>query len=431
MSSATPPGKRRSSGASFDDLGRAFAYPLQSAALSSILAFALALMLGSVPVFGMALTLVVWASAYRYAIEVLDRSAAGAVEAPDYALDIRAGGGVAMLVLQLAFVALHLVIELWVTDGAQRLGWWLLLAIIQPAATLNLVLIGNIESALNPVRWLQLIGRVGFGYVLLVMVGSACHFLQGETNELLLKWLPDIVARVLAGFVAFYLLVFNFHLMGRIAFARRGAIGHDLAEVPTRLDPSDRHRGFMREMEIMIAEDNGKQAAAAMRRHLESEPHTTDAMHQRFRRLLEQLGDNVALAEHTQTYASRLLIDKHERDALLLVRSMLQRDADFRVLDPEQRIRLTRTAINSGMPDVALALATDFHSAHPKNPAVPEMALLGARLLVDRNSDTRGARALLQFAVDRFPDDPRQQEIVLKIEQIDALEARLAPPPSR
>ncbi len=428
MTGAKPsrPG-RQSGGASFDDLGRAFAYPLQPAALTSILAFSLALMLGSVPVFGMALALLVWASAYRYAIEVLDRSAAGALEAPDYALDIRDGGGVAMLVLQLVFVALHLVITLWVDDGAQRLGWWLLLAVIQPAATLNLVLIGNAGAALNPVRWLQLIARVGPGYLLLVIVGAACFFVQGQASEFLHTWLPAIVARVLAGFVALYLLVFNFHLMGRIAFARRGAIGYDLAEVPTRLDPSDRHRGFMRDVELMIAEDKGKQAAAALQRHLESEPHSTDAMHQRYRRLLELLGDDAALAEHTQVYASRLLGEKHEREALLLVRAMLQRDAAFRVRDAEQRARLARTAMASGMPDVALVLAGDFHNAHPKHLAVPEMALLGARLLVDRNADTRAAHALLTFAAERFPDDPRQQEILLKIEQIDALEARLSP----
>ncbi len=428
---AHPPARKRSSGASFDDLGRAFTYPLQPAALSSILAFSLALMLGSVPVFGMALALLVWASAYRYAIEVLDRSAAGALEAPDYALDIQAGGGVVMLVLQLAFVALRLVIELWVADSAERLAWWMLLAVIQPAATLNLVLVGNIESALNPLRWLQLIARVGFGYVLLVIVGATCFFLQGQAHELLHAWLPAIVARVLAGFVAFYLLVFNFHLMGRIAYARRGAIGHDLAEVPARLQPSDRHHGFMREMEVMIAEDKAKQAAAAIQRHLESEPHTTDAMHQRYRRLLEQLGDEAALATHTQTYASRLIGEKRERDALLMVRSILQRNPAFRLRDAEQRVRLARTAMNIGMPDVALAFAGDFHAAHPKHGAVPEMALLGARLLVDRSSDTRAAREVLQFAIDRFPDDPHQQEIVLKLEQIDALEARLVPPPAQ
>ncbi len=427
MSNATPRKRGRAGDASFDGLLRAFAYPLQSAALTSILAFSLALMLGSLPVVGTALSLVVWASAYRYAIEVLDRSAAGAMEAPEHVLDVRAGGGVAMLVLQLTFLALYFVVELWVPDKTSRLGWWLLLAMIQPAATLNLVLIGNVESAVNPLRWLQLIGRVGFGYVLLVVVGAACHFLRSEAQEFLYAWLPTIAARVLAGFIGLYLLVFNFHLMGRIVYARRGAIGHDLAEVPTRLDPTDRHRSFMREMEIMIAEDNGKQAAASIRRHLESEPHTTDAMHQRYRRLLEQLGDVAALGEHAQTYVSRLLGEKRERDALAAVRSMLQHDPSFRVRDVEQRVRLARSAMNCAMADVAQALAADFHGAHPRNAAVPEMALLGARLLVDRDSNLRAARDLLQFAADRCPDDPRQPEIFLKIEQVDALEARLAP----
>lgn len=214
-------------------------------------------------------------------------------------------------------------------------------------------------------------------------------------------------------------------MLSRFSQVGRTANKSDSAVVPTEPDAASRRRIFMRELELLVADGKGEEAAASMRSHFESDPLTTDAMHVRYRRLLEQLGDDVALGEHTQTYVSRLLGEKREREALSTVRSMLQRDAAFRVRDAEQRLRLARTAMNSAMADVALALAADFHLAHPKHAAVPELALLGARLLVDRNADTRAARELLRFAADGFPDHPKQPEIFLKIEQIDALEARL------
>ncbi len=413
--------------ARFEDIGRAFAYPLQPAALTSILAYALALMTGSLPVLGFALALVVWAAAYRYAIAVLERSAAGVAAAPDYVLDAQPRSGAVMLVLQLAFIALNLVVSLWVDDNGQRYAWWALLALLQPAITINLVLTGDIGSALNPVGWFQLITRIGLGYLLLVVVGALCLSVQGHANALLHQWLPGLFATVIAGFVAFYLLVFNFHLMGRIVYGRRLEIGFEPEPVDDVLDPTTRHQGFMRETERMIADGKLKEAAAALKLHLDSEPHTTEAMHRRYRRLLEQTGDIVALGAHTQTHVSRLLGERRERDAMLLVQEVNVRDPDFRLRDADQRAQIVRTALRSGMPEVALVQAADFHITWPKHEAVPELALLAARLLVDRRSDTAGARAVLAFAAERFPDDPLQQEILLKIEQIQALEARLDP----
>lgn len=422
MARRAAPGSAR-----FEDIGRAFAYPLQPAALTSIFAYALALMAGSIPVLGFALALVVWAAAYRYAIAVLERSAAGVAAAPDYVLNAQPGSGAVMLGLQLVFIALNLVVSLWVEDTGQRYAWWAVLAALQPAITINLVLTGDIGSALNPVGWFQLITRIGLGYLLLVLVGALCLTVQGHANSLLHQWLPGLLARVVGGLVAFYLLVFNFHLMGRIVYGRRLEIGFEPEPVHDPLDPTARHQSFMRDTECMIADGNLTEAAAALKLHLDSEPHSTEAMHRRYRRLLEQIGDIQALGAHTQTHASRMLAERRDRDAMLLVQEVITRDQNFRVHDPDQRAQISRTAMRCGMPEVALAQAADFHTTWPKHEAVPELALLAARLLVDRRSDTAGARSVLAFAAERFPDDPLQQEILLKIEQIQALEARLDP----
>ncbi len=184
----------------------------------------------------------------------------------------------------------------------------------------------------------------------------------------------------------------------------------------------------MRDIELAIAGGRGPEAASTLRQHLRDHPDATHALHQRYRRLLEQIGDVAGLAVHTQVFVPRLLAENRERDALQVLRGMLQRDAMFRVENADQRVQLVRAAMAAGLPDAAMAQAADFHLSHPRHAAVPELALLGARLLIDRDSNTHAARELLHFAGENFPDDPRQQEILLKLEQIGVLEETLSPP---
>src|SRR6476646_5530930 len=84
------------------------AYPLQVAALSTIVAIAVAHIVTLIP-FGFILDLLVWAAFFQYAFEVLRWSANGRAQAPEIALSVSAGVGryaTLLLVLLNAIVVL-------------------------------------------------------------------------------------------------------------------------------------------------------------------------------------------------------------------------------------------------------------------------------------------------------------------------------------
>ncbi|HEY7871813.1 MAG TPA: hypothetical protein VIC31_03755, partial [Rudaea sp.] len=72
---------------------QALGYPLQAAALTTIVAIAVAHLVQFVPALGSILDLLVWASFFQYAFEVLRWSANGRTEAPEIALTVSAGVG--------------------------------------------------------------------------------------------------------------------------------------------------------------------------------------------------------------------------------------------------------------------------------------------------------------------------------------------------
>ena len=76
----------------WQNFGAILRYPLQGAALTLIAAFALFAVVGILPWVGVVLLLILWTAAFRYAIEVLERTANGYDDAPELAMD--AGGGI-------------------------------------------------------------------------------------------------------------------------------------------------------------------------------------------------------------------------------------------------------------------------------------------------------------------------------------------------
>src|SRR6185369_11698291 len=89
-------------------------YPLQTAALTTIVAIAAAHLVTLIPL-GFILDLLVWASFFQYAFEVLRWSANGRAQAPEIALSVSAGVGRYATLLLVLVNALMILIAVFVS----------------------------------------------------------------------------------------------------------------------------------------------------------------------------------------------------------------------------------------------------------------------------------------------------------------------------
>jgi hypothetical protein len=406
------------------NIGAILRYPLQGAAITSIGAFALFSAVGILPWVGVVLLLILWTAAFRYAIEVLERTANGYADAPELGLDAGGDIGRRMLFLQLLFVLAE-VFCARIDDAGLR---WLImipLAFAQPAATLTLALARNLESALNPLVWLRIVSRLGAPYLVLVVAPLMLGLLQDQANGLIAHALPSVFAMMLTGLIAFYLLVLEFHLIGYLIYQYRERIDWTPQWMPPLL-PSDRHAPFLAHIERLVADGDGVHAAVEFEPYLRGAMHATPAMHDRYRQLLTKLGDTPALLRHGDLRIGQLLAVHDHRQALALLRESLALDPAWRPAAPEHSAALSDAAERTGQAQIALLLLREFHVRHPKHPDAPLHALHAAQLLLDREGNAVAARALLQEVATRYPQHPLEPELQSRLAELDALSHKLA-----
>lgn len=403
------------------NFGAILRYPLQGAALTTIGAFGLFAVVGILPWVGIVLLLILWTAAFRYAIEVLERTANGYADAPELAMD--AGGG-RMLFLQLLFV-LGGVLCARIENTGLRLLIMAPLAFAQPAATLTLALAGNLDSALNPLVWLRIVTRLGAPYLVLVVAPLLLGLLQDQANGLIANAMPSVFAMVLTGLIAFYLLVLEFHLIGYLIYQYRERMDWTPQWMPL-LQPGDRHAPFLAHIERLVADGDRAPAVAEFEPYLRGAMHATPAMHERYRQLLSELGDAPALLRHGDLRIGQLLAEGDHRQALNLLRESLVLDPAWRPAAAEHSAALSDAADRTGQAQIALLLLREFHLRHPKHPEAPAHALHAAQLLLDREADTDAARKLLQEVAARYPGHPLEPELQSRLAELDALSHKLA-----
>ncbi|HZW50253.1 MAG TPA: hypothetical protein VFF05_00195, partial [Rudaea sp.] len=158
---------------------QAFGYPLQMAALSTIVAIAVAhVVVRLIPgIIGWIFDLIVWAGFFKYAFEVLRWSANGRSEAPEISFTVSDElGRYAVLLLLLVEVALVLIAMWWGMLAALIVGIALMVAM--PAMVTILALEEGLARALNPLVWLMIASRIGGHYFALVGFFCAALILQ-------------------------------------------------------------------------------------------------------------------------------------------------------------------------------------------------------------------------------------------------------------
>ena len=413
------------------DAASALRYPAQPASLTTLVALSLSLLLTIAPLAGIAILLVIWAAACRYAVEVLDRSANGSMAAPEFTTEPD-GVGWTLLILQ----ALFLVVQAWLSLRVETREWrWIgyaILACLQPAMTLTAAMNRDLGAALNPARLLRVVARLGGAYPLLVIATVFLGGVQRFLSALIDNWLPAITSQMLAGFVWFYMMVLYFHVLGRLVFAYSKELDFIPVSPDTPLRPEDRHAPLLQRVDDLVARENYAGAAHELQKCLATEPHASPAMHARYRELLTKIEDQAGLLAHARMRLSGLLAAGNEREALALLRDSLARDPQFRPAAAEETTRLARAAERFGQHDLALTLLQDFQLRNPRDFDGPANALVAARLLLERRSDVAGARAVLQAAIDRYlPAHPDHAELLQRLAEIDRLSSRLpvgAPP---
>ncbi len=404
-------------------------YPLQPAALSTIVALAVAhgvvqllpVLLSSV------LVLFIWAALFRYGFEVLRWTANGRESAPEISLTVSESiGGYAVLLLLLVEVAIALTAAWYSLIAAVIIG--LLAAMAMPAMMMILALEEGMVRALNPLAWLMIGERIGRPYWLLVGFFCAALIVQSFIAAAIGMILPGLIATPLIYCVVNYLMITNFHLTGTVIHDHRDELGYtghlELNDVVPYTDPS---RMTLDVARSRAASGDTRGAADLLRAEIAEHPEQLP-LHDEYRHWLGVNGDKAELVAHGKTVIPVLLAQHQNHRAIEVARECRIHDPTFALDDPGNITQLAQAAADAGQTQLALGLLAGFHKRFRNHPDIGRNYLLAAKLWAERMNKEMQARAMLQQIKLTLPGDPVIPQVDAYLAYLDKLAATPAKP---
>ncbi len=404
-------------------------YPAQGGAIAAIVLLGAAQVLRMLP-FGWILAMLAGVAMYRYAFECLRSTAEGYMQAPEVGLgeDRSLGWKFVWLIVILVLIIL-LSARLLGPNAALVIA--LAIATCMPAATMTLAMQESLVEALNPLKWVAIIGTIGWPYLALVGVCVAIFMSEGWAQQAVAHVLPRPLALIGLGIISNYAVVALFHLMGYVLYQFHEAFGlaveaQPLARPGAPRDPDqdklDQSAALVRDGKLQDAIDLlGEQVRRG----------GTPALHAQFRKLLRAANNTSALLAHGRDYVAVLIDQDDARTAVEVLRECQALDPAFAPETAAHTTRLAQMAAHLGQPQAALQLLSGFGERFPASQYLAANALLGAELLHEKLGQDEQARdMLLAFKAIR-PSDPLMPEIDARLAAIQRMIDATATKPAR
>ncbi|HBX53909.1 hypothetical protein [Pseudomonas sp. UBA2684] len=396
-----------------------FVYGLQTGplAFAALLALASLFMPRSI-----ILWVVLFSVATKYFHSVIEASSQADKQAPSL-LSAFSGEGFSLFFKQLA-VFLIAFAALWLAADfdSEALYWAVNIGILLalPASIIRLALDKELGAALSPEQVGQVIGAMGWRYLIL------CAFLfilwqsPSWVTYMLSSGLPRVVLLPIAAFLFAYFGVVMCAMMGYAVFQYQGALGYVIADEEAQAAfPAAEflRRRALAEAEIRLKEGQSAQALETLTVALERDADDLK-LNERFHQLLFGLHARERCLRHLAHYlplAARLN-PPLAATALLNARQL---QADYLPDDALVCERLAAALLLRHKTREGLSLLRNLHQRFPAYPHIPRAYLLAARGFAEDLGQVEPAQKLLAFIRMRYPQSPLLGDVA-------ALEATLA-----
>jgi hypothetical protein len=385
-------------------------YPAHPHALLTIGVLAVCSLAGYLPGVGFILDIVVWIAVYKYAFECLRATADGRLEPPELAVSVEDSLGWEQIKLQVIFVLLNMA-AFFLLGPIGGIIVTIVLAIALPGAIMSLAMDQNLWLALSPATWFAILARIGWPYVAVAALYFVFTVSEHTAQSLVTPMLPPVVSDVVFHFIANYVIVATFHLMGYLIYQYHEEVGYEpAAAAPTLARIAEPDQALLDEAAQLVRDGEPEAAADALRAEIRGRG-GSEAVHAQYRKILGVLGRRDEQLKHDREWIGVLLAQDKDRRAVDVARECLDMDPAFELANPDDAARVAQKAVDVGATQVALKLLSAFIKSNPKHRDVPRNALLAARVLAERMGKDDVARKLLDHVTERFPNDALAPEI--------------------
>lgn len=398
-----------------------FLYPLQfPPMLFMLLLIAINIVLNKLPAdkmpFGILVEIAMFMLFIKYAYVVLEHTAQGYLRAQRIQAKMLTDNlETPFKQIFIVFLFLIFLSELAALDNDVLIYIGLFVtALVFPASVMVLAVEHRFFRAINPIRLLEVIHRLGGAYfimclyILLVLVGAM------EVTNLMVEYMPTSIYLPVGNFIIMYFILVMFNMMGYVIYQYHENLGYSIEQEysetgeagswPHETEPA------LREVEILFHEGKLDEVRARLISMIQGHPGNL-LYRERLHRLIQKSGDMAGLRNYSADYLVRLILEDRPSEAIRVYSDCYKLDKNFKFGNGRQRFLMAQLLNKNGQSRAALNLLTDLHVDFPGYDGIPQAYLLVAKIMCESFNEDEKARQVLEFLQNKYPTHPRIPQV--------------------
>ncbi len=391
-------------------LPKIFLYPFSLRTLILIIGIAIAGLIFSGPgLLGGLIRVALWGILLKYSFAALKETANGKLVPPRITLETISDE------FQVVFKQIGIFIIIFIVFGMIARSGGIILACLfflfaylsLPAMITVLVVSNSLLAACNPLIFVRMAWRIGWGYLLMYLFLVFLLSAPAVVGHHITNIFPNGLHLFLFSLASSYYTIITYHLMGYVMLQYHEEIGWDV-DFDEELSSEENAYEAGPENEIinrvdMFIKDGDIDEAISFIRE-ESGEHITDLnLAERYYKLLKVKQLNSEMLEHGKTYLD-LIAKGKDWDKLCEVYSECASKEETFTPSPNTLFKIGGFLNERGNPKDAINVYSRFIKANPESPLIPKTYFLCANIFNEELNVPQKAIGILNGLIKRYPN---------------------------
>ena len=397
-------------------LPRFFLYPFFIRPLLLMLGLsAVAALLTGPGIISLLALVAIWGVAFKYAYAILQSTASGNLTAPkldaqtlyeNFAPVAKQVG----IYVAIFFMAGIMFAKLGMAGGILFI---ILTTVFLPAMIILLVTTESLIQAINPVMFISLAVRIGWGYLLMYFFYSILGGAPALLGRHAIQYLPPELHLFLFTLVQIYYTFISYHLMGYVILQYHQDIGYqvdfdDFKDGETEAERAmvaadDPNSRLLSRVNQLIKDGNHEGAIAEIENERGQQGIADPLLSERYFTLLRMTGVKEKLLVHGSSHLDLLVHGNKKTEAMNVYNRCLSADCGFSPA-ADALFKLGGWLNETGKSKEAIGAFSKLTKTYPQDPLVPKSYFRAAQIFNDRLLNPERAKKILTGLVKKYPE---------------------------
>jgi len=394
-------------------LPKIFLYPFSLQPVLFMIAICVAGMFFSGPgLVNRLISFVIWGAMLKYAFSALKATASGNLRPPPITVETVSDDFGLVLKQMCLFGVVGFVLALAFAKLGVLAGYFLLILLLLsiPAMVILLATTGSFFCALNPMLFIPLMLRIGWGYLgmylfLILLLGA-----PAALARLIFPLFPPLLVTFIFLLAKNFYTLMTYHLMGYVLLQYHQEIGyevhfeqfHDPNEKSRSDQPTDPEAILLREVTPLIREGKLEEAEKTIQQYAAGHGITHPELAERYFNLLKMNKKTTEMLSFAVTYLD-ILARENKKAKMIEVHTLCCSQEPAFLPSPAALMKLAGWQ-STGKVESAIRLYNQMIQKYPEDSLTPRAYFRAAQLFHDRLMKPEQSRRIIQVLLKKYPE---------------------------